>query len=172
MNDARNLIRRLKLRPHPEGGHFREIYRADEKIPGSALPRRYHGPRAWASSIYFMLKDGDISCLHRLRSDEVWHYYEGTPLLLHMLAPDGKYRVIRMGPNPGRKEVRQAIITRGTWFGANLAGNQGYALLGCSVAPGFDFADFELADRGKLCRQFPQHRTLITRLTYPPAITS
>jgi len=162
---ARRWIAALGLAPHPEGGFYRETYRAAGRIGKAGLPARYGGPRAYATLIYFLLRRGDVSRLHRLRSDEIWHFYAGGRLTLHLIDPRGRYRRIRLGPNPGRGERFQAVVPAGTWFGATVDAPAAYALVGCTVAPGFEFADFELGGRAGLLRRFPAHRRIIERLT-------
>ncbi len=169
---AKYWISRLALQPHPEGGYFREIYRSREQIKAGALPARYGGPRAFATSIYFLLAGTQRSTLHRLASDEQWHFYAGHTLLLYMLAPDGTCRKVRLGRALDAGEQFQTVIPTGTWMGARLdenapAGGRGYALIGCTVAPGFEFRDFEAGKRADLLRRFPRHRKLITALTGP-----
>ncbi|MCX6993468.1 MAG: cupin domain-containing protein [Kiritimatiellaeota bacterium] len=162
---AKYWITKLALQPHPEGGYFREIYRATEQIAASALPTRYHGPRVFSTSIYFLLAGTQISTLHRLASDEQWHFYDGSTLLLAMIAPDGTSREVRLGRRATAGEQFQAVIPARTWMGAQLAGHRGYALIGCTVAPGFEFQDFAAGRRSDLLAQFPRHRKLITALT-------
>jgi len=164
-HDAAYWISRLGLQKHPEGGFFREIYRADEILAANALPKRYKGPRAFATAIYFLLQDRDVSCFHRIQSDELWHYYTGSALTIHVLNPAGDYIALRLGPDPEQGESFQAQIKAGCWFGASLNQSQSYALIGCTVAPGFEFADFELAERRQLLEHYPQHAELIRRLT-------
>ncbi len=145
--DAQTWIRRLKLKPHPEGGTYRQTYRSSEKIPGRALPARYKGkPRSFSTLIYYLLEGKQISRLHRLRSDEIWCFHAGSGLTLHVLTPSGRKKKIRLGIRPEKNEVPHAVIKRGCWFGAEVSEKDSYALASCIVAPGFDFADFELAD--------------------------
>jgi uncharacterized protein len=160
-------IRRLGLTPHPEGGYFREIYRSDETLAGEALPGRYGGGRPFSTSIYFLLKSGQPSRFHRLRSDEVWHFYEGGPLRIHILKKDGRYEAMDLGRDPGAGLAFQAIVPRGSWFGAEVIGPDSFSLIGCTIAPGFDYADFALARRRDLLKRFPRRRALIERLTIP-----
>jgi len=162
---AKYWITKLALQPHPEGGYFREIYRATEQISATALPTRYLGPRVFSTSIYFLLAGTQISTLHRLASDEQWHFYDGNALLLDMITPDGTSREVRLGRHATAGEQFQAVIPAGTWMGARLASRRGYALIGCTVAPGFEFQDFVAGRRPHLLEQFPQHRKLITALT-------
>jgi len=162
---AEYWIAKLALQPHPEGGYFREIYRATEQVAAAALPARYQGPRAFSTSIYFLLAGAQISALHRLASDEQWHFYAGAALRLAMIAPDGTSREVRLGRRAAGREQFQAVIPAGTWMGARLAGRRGYALIGCTVAPGFEFRDFAAGQRPDLLERFPRHRKLITALT-------
>lgn len=156
---VQELIKRLELIRHPEGGWFRETYRSSETVPAGALPERFGGGRVFSTAIYYLLESGDISALHRIKSDEVWHFYAGSTLLIHCLFSDGRYQVFRLGPDPAAGEQFQVVVPAGCWFGAELAGEEegGFALVGCTVAPGFDFADFEMAQAGDLCERYPQH---------------
>jgi predicted cupin superfamily sugar epimerase len=159
------LIKALDLRCHPEGGWYRETYRAAESIAPTALPERYAGPRSLATAIYFLLTSDTFSALHRLKSDEQWHFYSGSPLSLHVIHADGRYAPVTLGRDPARGETFQAVVPHGCWFGATIDTPGAHALVGCSVAPGFDFSDFEMAGRESLSKEFPQHDALITRLT-------
>ena len=158
-------IEHLGLAPHPEGGHFRETYRAPESIPGTALPARSGGPRVFSTAIYFLLRAGEVSALHRIKSDELWHFYTGGPLVVSVIDPDGARHDLALGPDPDAAQLFQATVPAGAWFGAAVRLGTAYALVGCTVAPGFEFADFELADRGALLRRYPQHAALIEQLT-------
>jgi predicted cupin superfamily sugar epimerase len=158
-------IDHLRLAPHPEGGHFRETYRAAERIAGAHLPDRYGGPRVHSTAIYFLLRAGEVSALHRIKSDEIWHFYAGGALVVFMVDPDGARRDITLGPDPDDGHALQATVPAGDWFGAMLGPGAPYALVGCTVAPGFEFADFDLADRRALVARYPQHASLIERLT-------
>jgi hypothetical protein len=166
---AREWIKILGLRPHPEGGYYREIYRAAERIPAAVLPARYRGPRAFATSIYFLLAGAQFSALHRMASDEQWHFYDGNALCLTTIASDGAVTRMRLGRDSARGEQFQAVIPAGNWMGARLAapGRSGFALIGCTVAPGFDFRDFQMGKRSDLLARYSQHRRLIISLTRP-----
>ena len=160
---AADWIARLRLAPHPEGGWYRETYRAAESATG--LPARFEGPRSYSTAIYFLLAAGAVSRLHRIKSDEVWHFYAGDALLLSVIKPDGALTVHRLGPADDAGALPQAVVPAGAWYGAQLAPGGAWALTGGTVAPGFDFADFELGERAALLAQFPQHRALIEALT-------
>jgi predicted cupin superfamily sugar epimerase len=155
----------LQLRRHPEGGYYRETYRSSEAIAAAGLPPRFGGDRALSTAIYFLLEGDDFSALHRIKQDEVWHFYDGTALAVHVIDPSGCHSTIRLGRNLDSGEVPQAVVKAGCYFGASVCDPRSYALVGCTVAPGFDFADFELPGREELCRLYPQHEPLINRLT-------
>lgn len=167
MSDAAFWIEHLGLRPHPEGGYFRETYRAAERIAAAALPERFGGERAHATAIYFLLTCDAFSAFHRIRSDELWHFYDGDAVAVAVLDPegDGTLTTVRLGRDPGRGESPQIVVPAGTWFAAEVTSGGSFALVGCTVAPGFDFADFELADRGALLARYPRHQGAIERLT-------
>jgi predicted cupin superfamily sugar epimerase len=167
MFDAGYWITHLGLVRHPEGGYFRETYRSQESIAGATLPVRFGGARSFATSIYFLLAGDDFSALHRIRSDELWHFHTGSSLTVHMIAPGGEYEELRLGSDPARGEAFQGVVTAGTWFGATVADPESYALVSCTVAPGFDFADFEMGERADLVRTYPDLRGVIEGLTRP-----
>ena len=164
--DAAKMIARLDLTRHPEGGWFRETYRSSEQIPAAALPERFSGSRALCTAIYFLLEQGDFSALHRIKSDELWHHHAGSSLLIHIFTPDEDYRVERLGADLAAGDRFQVMVPAGSWFGAEpVAGGATFALVGCTVAPGFDFRDFVLADRADVCAAYPRHAPLVRRLT-------
>jgi len=163
--DARYWIEKLALEPHPEGGFYRETYKADQVLPREALPAQFPGPRAASTAIYFLLEGKSFSAFHRLRSDELWHFYAGAPLLVHVISESGEHAKILLGSDPEAGETLQAVVKAGCWFASHVRDQKSFALVGCSVAPGFDFEDFELANRQELARLYPQHRRLIEELT-------
>jgi len=152
---AKFWIDKLSLQPHPEGGYFIETYRAD------AAPRN----RAASTGIYFLIEAGNVSNFHRIDADEMWHFYAGDSLQVHMIDPDGVYTLHRLGADAENGQVFQAVVPAGCWFGADMADGGEYALVGCTVAPGFEFSGFELADRDALIKQFPDHADVIKTLT-------
>jgi predicted cupin superfamily sugar epimerase len=163
---AQRLIARLALEKHPEGGYYRETYRSEESIPAKNLPERFSGgERSFSTAIYFLLADEDYSALHRIKSDEVWHFYAGGPLLIHELDQSGRYSRHRLGGECREDVTFQVVLKAGCWFGATLEKPDTFALVGCTVSPGFDFRDFEMADRGELLRIFPVDREIIEKLT-------
>lgn len=167
MHDARHWITTLGLTPHPEGGWYREVYRAGDRLQPSALPERYLGSRPFATAIYFLLNAGEVSRFHRLQSDELWHFYAGTGLTLHLLYADGTHEQRRLGMPGADGTAFVASVPRGVWMGACVDDPAGYALTGCTVAPGFDYADFELASRAALLAAYPARHDIIHRLTNP-----
>lgn len=155
----------LGLSPHPEGGYYRETYRSTESIDAAHLPGRFGGARCVSTAIYFLLEGHEISALHRIKSDEVWHFYDGASLTLFLILPGGASREVVMGRDAGRGAVLQAVVPAGSWYGAVVNDPESYALVGGTVAPGFEFEDFELAEPRSLLVLYPQHRALIERLT-------
>jgi predicted cupin superfamily sugar epimerase len=164
MSEAEAWIRRLDLAPHPEGGCYREIYRSPERIPREGLPARFPGDRTLATSIYFLLSQGQISRFHRLRSDEIWHLYEGGPAVLHVLEPGAGHRRLILGREVEGGQAYQHVLRAGWWFGAELVPPAAFVLAGCTLAPGFEFEDFELGKRRNLIAAFPAHADIIDRL--------
>ncbi len=158
---ADDWIAHLQLGLHPEGGYFRRTYTAELTLD---LPDR-SGPRPVATAIYYLLKGDQYSRLHRLKSDELWHFHLGSALTLHLLGSREGYIAAKLGADPAAGEHLQIAIPAGCWFGATVDDPAGFSLLGCTVAPGFDFADFELADRATLIHRYPQQAALIERLT-------
>jgi len=166
--DADYWINKLGMTGHPEGGYFRETYRSPEVIPGTYLPGRYTGDRAFQTGIYFLLKSGQKSALHRMESDEMWHFYTGSGLTVYCLHANGEREDLHIGPDPEQGQVFQATVPRGTWFGAEVTAPDSFALVGCTVAPGFEFDDFTLGGRAELLERFPQHAELVERMTVEP----
>ncbi|MDR5762608.1 cupin domain-containing protein [Caballeronia sp. LZ035] len=159
--DPREWIRRLQLAPHPEGGYFRETYRA----AGNVTRERETQPRSASTAIYFLLCDGAHSAWHRIRSDEVWHFYAGDPVDVHVLDAHGVLTTHRLGNAVLHPDAAfQAVVAAGDWFAAECRDSDGAALVGCTVAPGFEFSEFELAEAGALQARYPHHRELIARL--------
>jgi len=163
--NAEYYIEKLGLTKHPEGGYYKEIYRAAESIEKSALPARYNSARNVSTAIYFLLNKSDKSHFHKLNSDELWHFYDGTSLTIHMITEEVEYTVQRLGRNLEHGEVYQCVIPKGTWFAAEVDDKKSFTLIGCTVAPGFDFADFTLAKRNDLIALFPGHKKLIEQFS-------
>jgi uncharacterized protein len=165
MRDARYWIRRLRLRKHPEGGYYREVYRANESVGARGLPGRYKGKRAWATSIYYLLDRASVSRFHRLKSDETWYFHAGDRLVLHTITRSGRYARVVIGPRKDGLVTFQYTVPRGMWFGAAVAGGGRYSLVSCAVAPGFDFSDFRLGHAAELKKLCPRAKKVIERLT-------
>lgn len=141
------LVERLGLKPHPEGGYFAETYRSAD-----------------STAIYFLLPPGSKSHLHRIKSDEVWHFYLGGPVVIEEISPAGKTKRTRLGPAVGAGERPQHVVPGGTWFGAWLYPGTPFALLGCTVSPPFEFHDFELGTKAELSKRFPGAKDVVERL--------
>ncbi len=156
----------LGLVPHPdEGGDFVETYRSDDIVTADALPRRYASPRTLGTAIYYLVTPDGSSVMHRLRSDEVFHFYLGDPVEMLQLFPDGTGRLVVLGPDLERGMQPQAVVPSGVWQGARLIDGGAWALLGTTVAPGFDHADYEAGRRDDLVEAYPQFQELIVALT-------
>lgn len=162
---ARYWVEKYTMQPHPEGGFYAETYRSTETIPQEALPKRFGGDRNFGTAIYFLLENHHFSALHRIASDEIWHFYAGNALEITCIDPNGKLEIIRLGNNPENGEVFQYAVPAGVWFGSKPAAGSQYSLVGCTVAPGFDFADFEMPERNWFLQEFHQHTELIMALT-------
>jgi uncharacterized protein len=163
---AARVIKLLGLKPlAPEGGYFRETYRSRESLAAGRLPARYRSKRALSTTIYFLLTPDTFSAIHRIKSDEVYHFYAGDPVELQLLYPPGKAKRVVLGSDLLRGQRPQFIIPRGVWQGARLVPGGTWSLLGTTVAPGFEYADFELGDRKILLRSHPDRARQITALT-------
>ena len=166
MKPASYWVEKYNLLPHPEGGYYAETYRSSEGIHKSALPERFKGDRSFSTGIYFLLEGKDFSAFHKILSDEMWHFYAGDSLEVFVIYPEtGDLEIIKLGANPDNGETFQAVVPAGTWFGSRPAKGSSYSLVGCTVSPGFDFADFEMAERSALTELFPKHESLIRELT-------
>ena len=163
--NAQEYIQQLNLLPHPEGGYFKEIYCAEGIISQANLPMRFSGGCAYSTAIYYLLQSGDFSSLHRISSDEQWFHIDGGALTIHSIDPEGNYIKHHIGKNLNTGELPYAVVPHGNWFGGTVDEANSFALVGCVVAPGFDFDDFELAKREQLIKLFPQHSVLIEKLT-------
>ncbi len=156
--DVVQIIKRLRLKRHPEGGYFKQTYTADTRVSIEG----YDKPRYISTAIYYMLVGDQFSAFHRIKSDELWHHYTGGSLILYAI-DNGKITKIKMGKSRG--EAPQVAIKANTWFAASLTDKKSYCLLGCTVSPGFDYSDWELGKRDELIKMYPQHKTIIERYT-------
>lgn len=164
MPSAADLVKSLALLPHPEGGHYRETYRSPGTIAAEALPGGFSGPRNVSTAILYLLEADDFSAFHRIRSDEVWHFHLGGTLWIHEIDPSGKLTTTCLGHEVAAGEQLQHVVAAGHWFAAQPAPSTSYSLVGCTVAPGFAFEDFEMANPTALAAAWPAHRELIERL--------
>ncbi|MGA3114382.1 MAG: cupin domain-containing protein [Syntrophobacteraceae bacterium] len=168
MRSERNAgywIEKLSLAEHPEGGCFAPAFRASEQIGRDGLPERFTGNRAIVSSIYYLLKKGQFSAFHRLKSVEIWSFFEGDPLTIYVIDPLGGLIEKRLGRNFENGESFQADMEAESWFGAEQQGPGEFTLVGCTVAPGFEYEDMEIAGRAQLLAMYPQHQEIIEKLT-------
>ncbi|MDF1722851.1 MAG: cupin domain-containing protein [Minwuia sp.] len=166
MTTAEQIREMLAMQSHPEGGWFAEIFRSDDQLTAEALPPGYSGPRAVSTAIYYMLEGAAISTLHRLRSDEIFHFYLGDPVEQLWLLPDGSHRTVTIGNDLAAGQRPQVVVPGNVWQGARMMNGQGFALLGTTVAPGFDFDDFEIGSRSELTAAWPEAEALIRHLTH------
>ena len=166
MPTAQELIARYGLKAHPEGGYYIETYRSTETTVAAALPGRFKGDRSFSTAIYFLLEANQFSAFHRIQADELWHFYTGIGLHIYVLHADGRGEVLKLGDDIANGYSFQHIVPAGCWFASKPVNEKGFSFVGCTVAPGFDFADFELADRNVLLKQYPQHKEWIMRLTF------
>ena len=166
MKNKQYWIDKLGLLAHPEGGFYKETYRASESITRESLPERFDADRNFSTSIYFLLSENNFSAFHKIKQDELWHFHYGDSLMIHIISPEGDYSYQKLGLDLDQNETPQVIVPAGYYFAAEVNDKTSYVLCGCTVAPGFDFADFEMPNRKELLEQFPQHKDVITKLTY------
>lgn len=161
---VQQLIKEFGLLPHPEGGYYKETYRSKEMIGKTALPVRFGGDRNFSTAIYFLLEEGNFSAFHRIKSDECWHFYAGGGLLIHIIHENGMHETIQLGNNIAAGQQFQYVVPAGCWFASEPAPGSSYCFVGCTVSPGFDFADLEMANVSQLTELYPQHEAIIKRL--------
>ena len=159
--NAKFWIKKLGLQKHPEGGYFTNTYVSDKKID---LPE-YDGTRSACTAIYYLLTGNQFASFHTVSSDEIWHFYSGSSLTLHVINSNGEMEKILIGPSYDKGERFQVIIKSGCWFSASINDKKSYSLVGCTVSPGFDYRDWKLGDRKKLLEQYPQYGKLIKKYT-------
>lgn len=163
--EIQQIIEKLGLEPHPEGGYYKEVYRSKREIDQGSLSEDFIGKRNYSTSIYFMLTSYTFSAFHRIKQDEIWHFYMGSPIRLHSLSPNGIHEESIIGLDLVNGQIPQLVVLAGDWFAAELLEEDSFALVGCTVSPGFDFRDFELAEQEKLAEEYPEHRFLIEQFT-------
>lgn len=162
---AEYWIQKLQLTKHIEGGAYCRTYAAQLNISQKELPTSFHGDRPVATAIYFLLEQEQFSAMHRIASDELWHFYYGDPLVIYEIDTGGILTEHRLGNNPEHAESFQCLVKAGSWFGSKPKTGGEFSLVGCTVSPGFDFEEFELGDRKMLTDQFPHHARIIQMLT-------
>lgn len=164
MSRIKELIHKFDLQPHPEGGWYKQTYKSEERIPSEALPGRFGGDRTFGTAIYFLLEQGNFSAFHRIRSDECWHFYDGDALLIYVIFPGGELEIVSLGKNLEKGESFQYVVPANCWFASRPAPGSEYCFVGCTVSPGFEFEDLDLANAGELGKIYPQHAELIKEL--------
>lgn len=164
MSLINQLIQRYNLQQHPEGGWYRQTYKSNEQISAESLPQRFGANRAFSTAIYFLLEQGDFSAFHRIKSDECWHFYAGDPLLIYVIHLNGDLRIIPLGNDFEKGQSFQYVVPANCWFASRPAPEGEFCFVGCTVSPGFEFEDFELAKANELSALFPQHKETIKEL--------
>lgn len=160
MHTAAYWKEKLNLTQHIEGGAYKEVYRSGLSLPRTCLTDQHNGDRNAMTNIFFLLEYGEFSAFHRIASDELWHYYDGEDLQIYEITPDGT--LIKHTLGNSAISTPFVAIKAGSWFGSRVEEVNGYTLCGCTVSPGFDFADFELADSVKLTSLHPVHYNIIS----------
>lgn len=164
-NRVKELVEKLDLQEHVEGGFYKETYRSEGIIQKKSIPENFDGDRNYSTGIYFLLTSENFSAFHRIKQDEMWHFYEGSPLTIHMINEKGAYSFQRLGLDLENYEEPQFTVPKNVWFASEVEDPNTYCLTGCTVSPGFDFNDFELAERKKLIEAYPNLKEVIHRLT-------
>ena len=159
------LVKTLNLLPHPEGGYYKETYRANLQLAKNALPEGFSGDRNIATAIYFLIEKNNFSALHKIKSDETWHFYYGDALEVIEIDENGILTATAIGKNLEDGEVFQYTVKANNWFGSRVKAGGDFSLVGCTVAPGFDFNDFELGKKEDLLKLFPNHKKVIIEMT-------
>jgi predicted cupin superfamily sugar epimerase len=163
--NVNQIIKELELLPHPEGGYYKETYRSEVSIKKDDLPHSFSGARSLSTTIYFLIESGNFSAFHKIKSDEIWHFYAGDALEVIEMDETGKVKLTAVGSKMNEAEVFQYVVKANTWFGSRVKASGKFSLVGCTVSPGFDFLDFEMAKREDLLEKFPQHKRIIEEMT-------
>ena len=156
--DANHWISKLNLQPHPEGGYYKEVFRSSQYVRREESNSLKHA----CTSIYYLLEHADFSGFHRIMSDEIWYFHQGGPLNIHIITEKGDYQLSELSDSQTGSLC--LVVPAGLWFAADIPGKQGYTLVSCAVAPGFEFAEFEMADKQQLIGEYPIHEKLFDRL--------
>lgn len=159
-------IEKLNLQKHPEGGYYRENYRSNDIINQDKSLTRYDDVRNVSTAIYYLLLGEEFSAFHKLKSDEIFHFYDGATLIVHLISEEGEYHQFKLGKNPDNNEVLQLVIPHGYWFASHVSEVNSYSLIGCTVSPGFNFNDFSLGNKKELAILYPHLTDIITKLTH------
>lgn len=165
MDRVQEIISLFGLKKHPEGGYYRRTYVSSEIIAGSALPLRFKGERSLSSSIYYLVTSDDFSAFHRINQDEIWHYYEGSSVSIHIIEPAGNYYKLLIGKDYGEGQEPQAVIPAGCYFAASVNEPASYCFVGCTLSPAFDYSDLDITKREEMLIRFPQHQRIIMSYT-------
>jgi len=164
MSFTNQLIQKYNLQPHREGGWYKQTYKSNEEIDADALPERFGANRAFSTAIYFLLEKGNFSAFHRIKSDECWHFYAGDPLVIYVIDQNGELKISSLGNDLEKGHLFQYVVPANCWFASRPAPGSEYCFVGCTVSPGFEFEDLELADQTELSVMYPQHRSIIKEL--------
>ena len=164
MSITDQLIQKYNLEPHPEGGWYKQTYKSSEQIPGNALPERFGANRTLSTAIYFLLEKENFSAFHRIKSDECWHFYAGDPLVIYVIDHNEELKIISLGNDLEKGQAFQYVVPANCWFASRPAPGSEYCFVGCTVAPGFEFEDFELANAAELSAIYPEHKKIIEQL--------
>ena len=164
MSITDQLIQKYNLEPHPEGGWYKQTYKSNEQIAADALPERFGANRVFSTAIYFLLGKGNFSAFHRIKSDECWHFYAGDPLDIYIIHQSGELEHISLGNDFEGGQTFQYVVPANCWFASRPAPGSSYCFVGCTVSPGFEFDDLELADANSLSNVYPQHKAIIKEL--------
>ncbi|HPG33801.1 MAG: cupin domain-containing protein [Lentimicrobiaceae bacterium] len=165
MKPSSYFVEHLGLQRHPEGGWYKEVYRSPFILAKQAINDSFSGDRNLSTSIYFLLEGDDFSAFHRIKSDEIWNFHAGSSLVIYWIDLNGLIQMRRLGEELHSGDSPQVVVPAGCWFAAKPISPDTYCLVGCSVAPGFDFADFEMAKRNLLLREYPEHKDMIFEFT-------
>jgi uncharacterized protein len=166
LKNSKYWIEKLGLIKHPEGGWYREVYKSDELIKKEHLPERFSGgDRHFSTAIYFLLSGGEYSAFHRIKSDETWHFYDGSAVTIHMIDSSGNYSSASLGVDIESGEIPQFTVPHSSWFAAEVTEPDSFALVGCTVSPGFHFDDFEMGERETMINDFKNLENIIVKFT-------
>ncbi|MEM9679990.1 MAG: cupin domain-containing protein [Bacteroidota bacterium] len=165
MTEIDQIINALELKPHPEGGFYKETYRSDGVIKKESLGTDFEGSRNYSTCIYFLLTSEHFSAFHKIHQDEIWHFYKGSSMVLHIISKAGEYKTVNIGNDFAKGEVPQYVVNAGDYFAAEVPHENAYVLVGCTVSPGFDFRDFIMPTRSELKVLYPKHKDVIQRLS-------